>query len=133
MLTCFAGIALLLAAVGIYGVMADSQPKSTWAANGLRVEPRFSASSVTPASSTRRSTRRFQSSIGMSMTPLATAVGLQWMLDSSLRGLFYGAGLSEPVMLAGVAVVVTIAALLATWVPVRRATNVQPTVALRSE
>jgi ABC-type antimicrobial peptide transport system permease subunit len=67
------------------------------------------------------------------MTPLATAVGLQWMLDSSLRGLFYGAGLSEPVMLAGVAVVVTIAALLATWVPVRRATNVQPTVALRSE
>ena len=55
------------------------------------------------------------------------------MLHSSLRGLFYGAELSQPVMLGRVAIVVTIPALLATWVPVRRATNVQPTVALRSE
>jgi ABC-type antimicrobial peptide transport system permease subunit len=64
---------------------------------------------------------------------LASAVVLQWLLDSSLRGLFYGAELSQPVMLGGVAIVVTLAALLATWVPVRRATSVEPTVALRSE
>jgi ABC-type lipoprotein release transport system permease subunit len=37
------------------------------------------------------------------------------------------------VLLAGVAIAVTATAMLATWIPVRRATQVQPTVALRSE
>ena len=64
---------------------------------------------------------------------LSAAVALQFALDSSLRGLFYGGELSQPLLLGGVAIAVGATALLATWVPARRATKVEPTVALRSE
>jgi len=64
---------------------------------------------------------------------LAAAVVLQMMLDKSLRGLFYGAELSQPVLLGGVALAVAATALLATWIPARRATRIEPMVALRSE
>ena len=47
--------------------------------------------------------------------------------------MFYGERLAQPVLLAGVAIAVAATALLATWIPVRRATRVEPTVALRSE
>jgi hypothetical protein len=53
---------------------------------------------------------------------LAAAVALSVALGASLRGLFYG----EPVAVASTA-------LLATWIPVRRATEIQLTVALRAE
>ena len=66
-------------------------------------------------------------------TGLGAAIALQLALDSSLRGLFYGDALSQPLLLAGVAAVVAVTALVATWVPARRATEVEPTVALRIE
>jgi putative ABC transport system permease protein len=128
LLTCFAGIALLLAAVGIYGVMAHTVAQRTHEI-GLRV-----ALGAQPAQVRKMVLRQAGVLVaGGVAVGLAAAVALQWLLDSSLRGLFYGAELSQPVMLGGVAIVVTVAALLATWVPVRRATNVQPTVALRNE
>ena len=58
---------------------------------------------------------------------------LEQVLTSSLRGLFYGEQISQPVLLVAVALAVAATALLATWLPVRRATSVQPIVALRSE
>jgi ABC-type antimicrobial peptide transport system permease subunit len=64
---------------------------------------------------------------------LAAAVALSELVGTSLSSVFYGEQLAQPVLLAGVAVAVTATALLATWIPARRATQVQPTVALRSE
>jgi ABC-type antimicrobial peptide transport system permease subunit len=64
---------------------------------------------------------------------LSAAIGQQQLLDVSLQNLFYGERMSQPVLLVGVAIAVTITALLATWIPARRATKVEPTVALRSE
>jgi len=64
---------------------------------------------------------------------LAAAVALSAALGAGLRELFYGEQLAQPVLLAGVALAVIATALLATWIPVRRATSVEPTVALRSE
>ena len=64
---------------------------------------------------------------------LAVTVLLQLLLGGKLSAVFYGAELAQPILLIGVAVTVTLTALIATWIPARRATRVEPTVALRSE
>jgi putative ABC transport system permease protein len=55
---------------------------------------------------------------------LGAAVVLEIGIGNALAKLFYGEHISQPVMLGAVALAVTIAALLATWIPVRRATRV---------
>ncbi len=128
LLASFAGIALLLAAVGIYGVMAHTVAQSTHEI-GLRValgaQPRQVRAMVLRQAATLGA--------GGVAIGLAVAVGLQFMLETSLNNLFYGERLSQPILLVGVAVAVTFTALMATWIPARRATRVEPTVALRSE
>lgn len=128
LLASFAGIALLLAAVGIYGVMAHTVAQRTHEI-GLRValgaQPRQVRAMVL-----RQAATLVAAGVAIG---LAVAIGLQYVLDSSLSNLFYGERLSQPVLLLGVAIAVTFTALLATWIPARRATRVEPTVALRSE
>jgi putative ABC transport system permease protein len=128
LLTSFAGLALLLAAVGIYGVMAHTVAQRTHEI-GLRV-----ALGAQPAQVRAMVLRQAATLVGFGVAiGLGVAVGLQYMLDASLTKLFYGERLSQPILLVGVALTVAITALAATWIPVRRATKVQPTVALRSE
>ncbi|HEY0989988.1 MAG TPA: FtsX-like permease family protein, partial [Kofleriaceae bacterium] len=128
LLGCFAALALVLAAVGIYGVMAHTVALRTHEI-GLRV-----ALGAQPAQVRAMVLRKAGALViaGVAIG-LGAAVALQLALDSSLRGLFYGDALSQPVLLAGVAVVVALTALLATWIPARRATDVEPTAALRIE
>ena len=128
LLTSFAGIALLLAAVGIYGVMAHTVAQRTHEI-GLRV-----ALGARPAQVRAMVLRQAGVLVAAGVAiGLAGAIALSAALGPSLRDLFYGEQLAQPVLLAGVALAVIATALLATWVPVRRATEVQPTVALRSE
>lgn len=128
LLSSFAVLALLLAAVGIYGVMAHTVAQRTHEI-GLRValgaQPRQVRAMVLRQASTLVAA-------GIAVG-LGVAIALEQVLTSSLRGLFYGAQLSQPVLLTAVAIAVAATALLATWIPVRRATRVEPTVALRSE
>jgi putative ABC transport system permease protein len=128
LLTCFAGVALLLAAVGIYGVMAHTVALRTHEI-GLRVALGAQPAQVR-AMVLRQAGVLVAAGVGVG---LAAAVALQFALDAPLRGLFFGVELSQPLLLVGVAIAVTATALLATWVPARRATRVEPTVALRSE
>jgi len=128
LLTCFAAVALLLAAVGIYGVMAHTVAMRTHEI-GLRV-----ALGAQPAQVRALVLRQAGVLVGIGVAVgLGAAVLLQFMLDAPLRDLFYGGELSQPLLLGGVGLVVAATALFATWVPVRRATKVEPTVALRSE
>ena len=128
LLTAFAGIALLLAAVGIYGVMAHTVAQRTHEI-GLRV-----ALGARPAQVRAMVLRQAATLVAAGVAiGLAAAIALSVALGGSLRGLFYGEPLAQPVLLAAVALAVTATALLATWIPVRRATEVQPTVALRTE
>jgi ABC-type antimicrobial peptide transport system permease subunit len=128
LLTCFAGIALLLAAVGIYGVMAHTVAQRTQEI-GLRV-----ALGAQPKQVRSLVLRQAAVLVAFGVTiGLTAALALQFALDKSLENLFYGAELSQPILLGGVAIMVTLTALLATWLPARRATKIEPTVALRSE
>jgi putative ABC transport system permease protein len=128
LLTAFAGIALLLAAVGIYGVMAHTVAQRTHEI-GLRV-----ALGAQPAQVRAMVLRQAGALVAIGVAAgLAAAVALQLALDASLTNLFYGERLSQPLLLAGVAVVVALTALVATWIPARRATRIEPMVALRSE
>jgi putative ABC transport system permease protein len=128
LLTCFAGIALLLAAVGIYGVMAHTVAQRTQEI-GLRVALGAQPKQVR-ALVLRQAAVLVAAGVAIG---LSTALLLQFMLGKPLRNLFYGAELSQPVLLGGVAIAVTVTAFLATWIPARRATKIEPTVALRSE
>jgi putative ABC transport system permease protein len=128
LLTAFAVVALMLAAVGIYGVMAHTVALRTHEI-GLRVALGAQPAQVR-AMVLRQAGVLVASGIGVG---LGAAVLLQYMLDAPLRDLFYGEQLSQPLLLVGVAIAVAATALLATWVPARRATRVEPTVALRSE
>jgi putative ABC transport system permease protein len=128
LLSCFAGLALVLAAVGIYGVMSHGVALRTHEI-GLRVALGAQSASV------RRLVLR-QAAVLVAAgvaVGVGVAIGLQYILDGSLRDLFYGERLSQPGLLAGVAIVVAVTALLATWIPARRATLIEPTVALRIE
>jgi putative ABC transport system permease protein len=128
LLTAFAGIALLLAAVGIYGVMAHTVAQRTHEI-GLRV-----ALGARPGQVRAMVLRQAAALVAAGVAiGLAAAVALSVALGAPLRGLFYGEPLAQPALLAAVALAVIATALLATWIPVRRATEVQPTVALRAE
>ena len=128
LLTSFAGIALLLAAVGIYGVMAHTVAQRTHEI-GLRV-----ALGARPAQVRAMVLRQAAALVAIGVAiGLAAAVALALALGTTLTGLLYGGDLIQPVVLVAVALAVALAALLATWIPARRATQVQPTVALRAE
>ncbi len=128
LMTAFAIVALLLAAVGIYGVMAHTVVQRTHEI-GLRMalgaHPRQVRAMVLRQAVTLVAT-------GVSIG-LGAAVALQLALEKPLVNLFYGERLSNPTLLGIVAIAVAATALLATWIPARRATKVEPTVALRSE
>ncbi len=128
LLTCLAGIALLLAAVGIYGVIAHTVAQRTQEI-GLRVALGAQPKQVR-ALVLRQAAGLVAAGVAIG---LSTALLLQFVLGKSLETLFYGAELSQPVLLGAVAIAVTATALLATWIPARRATKIEPTVALRNE
>ncbi len=128
LLTAFAGLALVLAAIGIYGVMAHTVAMRTHEI-GVRV-----ALGAKPAAVRTLVLRQAAVLVGGGVAAgLAATVALEQALYGALSGLFYGASMVQPLVLVGVAVAVSITALLATWIPVRRATKVPPTVALRAE
>jgi putative ABC transport system permease protein len=126
LLVCFAIVALVLAAVGIYGVMAHTVVQRT-SEIGLRVALGAQPKQVR-ALVLRQAAFLVAFGVGVG---LAVTIGLELALGDALERLFYGERLAQPLLIVVVAIVVAGAALLATWIPVRRATQVQPTEAMR--
>jgi ABC-type antimicrobial peptide transport system permease subunit len=56
-----------------------------------------------------------------------------WLLGRSVSGLLYGVTPADPVTFAAMLIVLTLVAALAGWLPARRASRIDPLVALRSE
>jgi predicted permease len=118
----FGGTALLLAAIGIYGLMAYSVQQRTQEI-GIRMALGADASQV----------RRMVVWQGMRMVIVGVALGAAGALGlvRYLAAQLYGVAPRDPVTFGGVAVLLTLVALAAAWVPALRASRVAPIEALR--
>jgi putative ABC transport system permease protein len=122
LLTVFAGIALLLAAVGLYGLMAYSVQQRT-PEIGIRMALGADPGDV-------RSIVMLQ---GMRLALLGILLGIPAALGLAriAVGMIFGIRTEDPVVLAAVAALLSGVALLAAYVPSLRATRVNPADALR--
>ena len=122
LLSVFAGIAMLLAAIGIYGVISYAVEQRTHEI-GIRIALGAGRGDVTGMVVRH----------GMAMAGIGVAVGLAaaFGLTRVLASLLYGVKPADPLTFSIVAASLTAVALLAAWIPARRATRVDPVIALR--
>jgi predicted permease len=124
LLTIFGGIALALAAIGIYGLMSYAVEQGT---RDIGVRLALGAE--------RGAILRMVVSRGMTLAGIGLAAGLAAAFAASrlLSRMLYGVKASDPATYAIVAAVLGAIALLACYLPARRATRVDPIIALRAE
>ena len=124
MLAAFAGLALLLASLGIYGVLAYFVTQHT---NEIGVRIALGAN--------RRNILALVLKKGMGLTLLGIAIGLaaSFAFTRLMSSLLFGVKSADPVTFTVVPLLLVVVALLACWIPARRATKVDPMIALRYE
>jgi putative ABC transport system permease protein len=124
LLATFAVVALVLAAVGIYGVISYAVSRRTHEL-GVRM-----ALGATPGTVVRLVIGQGMRVAGAGMlVGLAGALGLARLMTNVV----YGVRVTDPLTYVGVAVLLGLVALAASYVPARRATRIDPLVAMRSE
>ncbi len=124
MFSIFGAVALLLAVTGVYGVLSYSVSQRTQEI-GVRVA----------LGARRADVVRLVVGQGLRLAAIGIAVGLlgSWGVTRVTRTLLYNITPTDPASFVGVSIVLTSIALLASYVPARRATAVDPLVALRAE
>ncbi|MFY9550642.1 MAG: ABC transporter permease, partial [Thermoanaerobaculia bacterium] len=124
LLALFGFVAMALASVGIYGVMAYSVAQRTQEI-GIRMA----------LGAARGDVLRLVFRQVLRLTGLAVAAGLAgaFLVSRSLESLLYGVRPTDPATFGAVAALLVGVAVLAAYVPARRATRIDPTTALRQE
>ncbi len=124
LLTVFAGAAAMLAAIGIYGVLSYVVAQRN-AEIGVRLALGAQTKDV------------FKLMIGQGMrlalTGVVVGLACSLVLTRLMKSLLYEVSATDPLTFVGVALLLALVALLACWVPARRATKVDPLIALRYE
>jgi putative ABC transport system permease protein len=124
LLASFAGVALTLAFIGIYGVLSYAVTQRT---QEIGVRMAIGADRATVLGMVVRD--------GLRLTAVGIGAGLlgALLLNRALTSFLYGVSPADPLTLAAAALVLTIAAIAASYLPARRAAGVEPVVALRKE
>jgi putative ABC transport system permease protein len=124
LLGAFAALALLLASIGLYGVLSYAV---TQRAREIGVRMALGA--------TGGRVVRMVVARGLALTGAGLAIGTVGALVAtrSMKTMLYGVEATDPATFAGVAVVLGAIAALACWIPARRASRVDPVVVLRTE
>jgi putative ABC transport system permease protein len=124
LLGLFAGLALILAAVGIYGVIAYSVAQRTHEI-GIRMALGAGWRDVVGMV--------LREGLGMALGGVIAGLAGAWGLTRFLASLLYGVHPTDPATFIAVPLLLMLVAVLACYVPARRAANVDPMVALRYE
>jgi putative ABC transport system permease protein len=124
LLSIFAATALLLSSVGIYGVLSYTVAQRT---RDIGIRMALGAS--------QKQVMRDVLGSGMRLTTLGLLFGLAGALAVTrlLSSLLYGVGSADTITFVAVSLVLTAVALMASYLPSRRATRIDPLVALRYE
>jgi putative ABC transport system permease protein len=124
LLTIFAGVALVLASVGLYGVMNYSATQRTHEV-GIRMA----------LGASRADIMRLVVGNGMVLTFAGIVIGLlaSWGLTRVMTNLLFGITATDLPTFIGVSAVLAAVAFIANYIPARRATRVNPVIALRYE
>ncbi|MEM8929540.1 MAG: ABC transporter permease [Acidobacteriota bacterium] len=128
LLSVFAAVAMALAALGIYGVLAFHVER-----NRREIGIRMALGAA------RSRVARWVATRGLRLVAMGLVFGLGLgallvaVFGQPIRDQLFGVELWNPVALLGVPAVLAVVALLASWAPIRRATGVEPTEALRYE
>jgi putative ABC transport system permease protein len=120
----FAGVALVLAAIGIYGVMSFAVARRTHEI-GLRMALGASAGEVRVLV--------LREGVLMAFSGLVLGLGGTYFVGRTMKSLLYGVAAIDPLALSAVVAVLLVTAMLACYLPARRAMRVDPMVALRYE
>jgi putative ABC transport system permease protein len=124
LMTVFGGVALLLAMIGVYGVMASVVQQRTREI-GIRL-------ALGAAPNHMRNMILWQG-LWLSLSGIGIGLGAAAGLSRVLTSLLFGVTPREPIVFAASAIVLVTVALGASWLPARRATRVDPVMALRAE
>jgi putative ABC transport system permease protein len=124
LLTAFAALALLLASLGLYGLLAYTVTQRSREI-GLRMALGASASRVVSIVVLR--------GVALSAAGLVLGLSAAWLLAGAMSRILYGVAATDPATYGTVAALLCAIAAAASWIPARRAVRIDPIAVLREE